>query len=314
MAAIARPGRFGYNRPPMDAVLSGPLQERMRRAREIVRGLGSAAVAFSGGVDSALVLKLCRDELGDRAVAVTARSASFAPEEMADAMRIAREIGARQLFVDTEEITLKGYAENPVTRCFHCKSELYDKLGAVAAREGLEAVVDGVNADDVEGGDRRPGIAAGLRHGVVSPLRDAGLSKEDVRAAARALGISAWDKPAMACLSSRIPFGEPITEEKLAQVAAAEGALRKLGLAGARVRHHGAIARLELPPDRLAAALEPATRAAIVAGVRAAGFAYVALDLEGYRAGSMHEVLSIKPAARPTSGGGASTGTKGAGK
>lgn len=285
--------------------LPQPLRGRAERLREIARGLGSVAVAFSGGVDSALVLKVCLDALGtERAVAVTARSASFAPEEMAEAVKIAAEIGARQVFVDTEEITLKGYAENPVERCFHCKSELYGKVGALAARDGLARVADGVNADDAAGHDR-PGIEAGERRGVSSPLREAGLTKADVRALARHLGLSAWEKPAMACLSSRIPFGEMITAEKLEQVARAEGALRRLGFAGARVRHHGTVARIELPPERVAEALDPARRGAVIAGVKAAGFAYVTIDLEGYRSGSMHEVLSIRPfAARPQQHGG----------
>jgi uncharacterized protein len=273
----------------------GPaLETRYARLREIVRGLGSAAVAFSGGVDSALALKVCRDALGDCVVAVTARSASFPAEELAEAIRIAGEIGARQLFVDTEEITLRGYRDNPVERCYYCKSELYGKLREVAGREGLAAIVDGVNADDALGGDR-PGIEAGERRGVVSPLREAGFTKADVRVLARALGLSVWEKPAMACLSSRIPFGEPITAEKLAQVAAAEGALRRLGHEGARVRHHGSVARIELPAESLEAALAAPARGAIIAGVKAAGFAYVTIDLEGYRSGSMHEVLSIRP-------------------
>lgn len=281
--------------PPAETDLPPALRAKLERLRARCAALGSAAVAFSGGVDSALVLKVCADALGARAVAVTARSASFAPEELADAARVAREIGARQVFVDTDEITLRGYATNPVDRCFTCKSELYRKMDALAEREGLAALVDGVNADDARGGDR-PGLEAGRLRGVVSPLLEACFSKADVRALARALGLSVADKPAMACLSSRIPFGQEITPEKLAEVAAAEGALRRLGFAGARVRHHGTVARIELPSERLAEALEPLARAAIVAGVKAAGFPYVTLDLEGYRSGSMHEALGAAPA------------------
>ncbi len=267
------------------------------RLRAICRSLGSAAVAYSGGVDSALVLRICHDELGAGAVAVTARSASFAPEELAESARIAAEIGCRQVFVDTEEMSIAGYAENPASRCAACKTELFGKVREVAAREGLAAVVDGVNLDDAEGPDR-PGVRVSERQGVRSPLREAGLRKADVRAVARAVGLSAWDKPAMACLSSRIPYGERITEEKLVQVAAAEAALRRLGLGAVRVRHHGAVARVELDPARIAEAVAPEVRARIVTGVRAAGFSYVTIDLEGYRTGSMNEVLTIGRAPR----------------
>lgn len=276
--------------PALDPALAAPYA----RLREIARSLGSAAVAFSGGVDSALALFVLHRELGPRAVAVTARSESFAPEELEDAARLAREIGARQVVVETEEIALRGYFENSPARCAVCKTELYAKVREVAAREGLAHVADGVNADDVAEGEERPGVAMAARLGVRSPLREAGLGKAEVRALARALGLSAWDKPAMACLSSRIPFGERITPEKLAQVARAEGALRKLGFTGARVRHHGEVARIEIPAERLEDACQKEMRAALLAGVRGAGFAYVTLDLEGYRSGSMNEVLTIR--------------------
>jgi uncharacterized protein len=283
--------------PSVPGATAPALRALEQRLRAVVRGAGSAAIAFSGGVDSALVLKIAHDELGARAVAVTGRSASFAPEEMADAERVCREIGVRQILIETEEITLRGYRDNGPERCFACKSELYTKMADVCASEGLATMIDGVNVDDAESGER-PGIEAAEQRGVLSPLLVAGLRKADVRALAAHLGLSVAEKPAMACLSSRIPFGERITEEKLEQVAAAESALRKLGFAGGRVRHHDSVARIELPTNRLQEALEPTTRAAIVAGVRAAGFAYVTLDLEGYRTGSMHEVLSIRPYVR----------------
>jgi uncharacterized protein len=271
------------------------------RLGEILAPLESVAVAFSGGVDSAVVLRAAVLALGTRALAVTARSASFAPEEMEIAERTAREIGAAHRWIETDEVTLRGYRENPLERCFFCKTELYRKMRALAEAEGIAAIADGVNADDALGHDR-PGLVAAERQRVVSPLLLAGMRKSDVRAVARLYGLSVAEKPAMACLSSRIPFGETITPEKLAQVGAAEGALRRLGFEGARVRHHGAVARIELPPERIDDALAPEDRAAVIAGVKAAGFAYVALDLEGYRAGSMHEVLQIRPLARRATG------------
>jgi uncharacterized protein len=290
----------------MDAVhptidLDPRLVARFERLREIARSLGSAAVAFSGGIDSALVLRVLKDELGERVVAVTGRSPSFPPEEMEDARRIVAEIGARHVIVETEEIERRGYFENSPFRCAACKTELFEKVRPIAAREGLAWVCDGTNLDDAEASDR-PGAEAARALGVRSPLCEAGLSKADVRAIARALGLSAWDKPAMACLSSRIPFGETITREKLEAVARAESALRALGFFGARVRHHGAIARIEVPAERIEEASRPEVRRSIVAGVRAAGFEFVALDLEGYRSGSLHrlvEKIRAAPRSRP---------------
>jgi uncharacterized protein len=265
------------------------------RAVELARSLGGAAVAFSAGVDSTLALRLCADALGDRCVAVTARSASLAPEELDDARRFARDLGVRLVEVPTREIALEGYRSNTRARCYVCKTELYSKAREVADLEGLQAVVDGTNADDLRAVDR-PGNAAAERLGVRSLLAEAGLGKRDVRELARALGLEAWDKPAMACLSSRIPFGTEITETKLAQVARAETALRELGFRGARVRHHGELARLELREAELPRALEPEVRAELARALRSTGFSYVTLDLEGYRPGGS------RPSAPPTRG------------
>jgi len=262
------------------------LAAKLERARDLARGLGSAAVAVSGGVDSALALRLVHEALGERCVAVTARSPSFAADEVAEVERLVAHLGVRHLFVDSEEVTLKGYRQNPENRCFICKTEVYAKIRAVADREGLRAIVDGVIADDLDGGDR-PGLEAGRRAGVRSLLAEVGLGESDVREAARALGLSVWDKPAMACLSSRIPFGEEITEAKLGQVAALESALRALGFRGARVRYHGAIARIELAAEDLARAVSPGVRDRVVAAAKGAGFLFATLDLEGYRSGGL---------------------------
>ncbi|MBX3070040.1 MAG: ATP-dependent sacrificial sulfur transferase LarE [Thermomicrobiales bacterium] len=253
----------------------------------------SVVVAFSGGVDSTLLLKAAHDALGDRAIAATGLSETYAPEEMEEAKRVASHIGARHEMVRTMELTDPRYANNTHQRCFFCKTELYTQLQAYAAQHGFEAVADGTNADDL--GDFRPGIRAANRLGVRSPLEEAGINKEEIRILAEWMALPTWNKPAAACLSSRFAYGDPITVEKLKQVSAAESAIRTLGFRGFRVRHFGDEARVEFQATDLADALE--READIVSGVKAAGYHSVLIDPEGYRMGRMNEGLNahLKP-------------------
>lgn len=262
-------------------------EEKYRRLQSILGDMASVLVSFSGGVDSTLVLRVAHDVLGERAVAATGLSQTYAADEMAEATAIAEEMGVEHLIVSTMELTDPRYANNSHQRCFFCKTELYGKLSDVARDRGLQVVVDGANADDAE--DFRPGMRAARDLGVRSPLQEAGLTKHEVRQISAFLGLRTWDKPAVACLSSRFAYGDPITVEKLAKVAAAEGCLKRLGFRGFRVRHHDTVARIEVPPEAMAAVVE--RHEEIVAGIKAAGYQYVALDLEGYRLGSMNEVL-----------------------
>lgn len=258
--------------------------------RSLLIELDSVLISFSGGVDSTLLLKVARDTLGDRAVAATGLSASYASEEMDEAKAIAAEIGAEHLMVSTMELDDPRYADNSHQRCFFCKTELYSKLNEVARARGIAWVVDGANVDDV--GDFRPGMRAAKQLSVRSPLLEAGLNKREIRELSAEYGLRTWDKPAGACLSSRFAYGDPITVDKLRRVGTAERGVRALGFKGFRIRHHDDLARLELPADQLARAIELSSE--IVEAVKAAGYQYVTLDLEGYRTGRMNEVLNAR--------------------
>jgi pyridinium-3,5-biscarboxylic acid mononucleotide sulfurtransferase len=262
------------------------LEIKEAHLRAIFRELGSCIVAFSGGVDSALVLHVAAQELGDRAVGITARSESLAEREYAGALRFASGIDARHEVIETRELHDPAYAANPLNRCYFCKSELYGRLAEIARERGIPHIVDGYNVDDE--GDWRPGRKAAREHGVRSPLHEAGFRKADVRELARELGLEIWDKPALACLSSRFPYGTPITLELLRRVDRAEQAVHDAGFRACRVRHHGEIARIEVPPEDVAAVTDPQRRARIVEGVRAAGYRYVTLDLAGYVSGGFN--------------------------
>lgn len=263
------------------------LDEKLSRLRAHLRALGGVVVGFSGGVDSAFLLRVAVDELGDRALALTATSPSLPAAELEAAKRVAREMGARHEIVESDEIHNPKYAANPVNRCYFCKQALFEIAQELKPRAGIPHVAIGTNLDDL--GDHRPGLVAARQYGALSPLVDAGFTKADVREGARRLGMAVWDKPAFACLSSRFPYGTPITEARLNQVAACEDILRELGFRVFRVRFHDALARVELGEAELARALDPSVRRAISAGFKAAGFQFVTVDLEPYRSGRLNE-------------------------
>ncbi|QYJ14320.1 Pyridinium-3,5-bisthiocarboxylic acid mononucleotide synthase [Rubrobacter xylanophilus DSM 9941] len=275
-------------------------ERRIRELEALVAPHGSALVAFSGGVDSSLALAVAVRALSrERVLAVTSCNETYLPSELEKAREFAASLGVKHEVVETRELDDPNYASNPTNRCYFCKSTLYTELGRMARERGYGCVVDGANADDE--GDWRPGRKAARELGVLSPLAEAGVGKDEVRRLARHLGLPTWDKPALACLSSRFPYGQRITPEKLSQVARSEEFLRSRGFRQVRVRHHGEVARLEVAEEEMERAFR--MREEISSALREAGFAYVALDLSGYRSGSLNATLKRKKKSLPVLSG-----------
>ena len=266
------------------------LDQKTKKIKSLIREMDSVLVAFSGGVDSTLVLALAHEVLGEKALAVTAQSASVPDREMKASHQLAKEIGARHLVIKTEEMSNPDYRTNPVNRCYHCKKELYSRLKKVAQQENIFHILNGTNTDDL--GDYRPGLESAREQGVRSPLVEAQFSKQEVRELSRMMKLSIWNKPAMACLSSRIPYGQPVTPEKLAMIEQSEDLLLALGFTQVRVRHLGTLARIELDKNEMPRYQnDKSIQKAVQEKFRSLGFNSVMLDPEGYRMGSLNSAL-----------------------
>lgn len=267
-----------------------PLNQKLNDLEKIIRSMDRIAIAFSGGVDSTFLLKVTHDLLGDRVVAVTANSSTYPEREFQAAVDFVNGAGIRHLVIAAEELDIEGFTDNPLNRCYLCKRELFTQIVEIARENNINLVADGSNADDIK--DYRPGMKALSELGIVSPLREAHMTKEDIRLLSKQMGLPTWNKPAFACLASRIPYGQKINREKLAMIDKAEQYLLDLGFQQIRVRHHGDIARIEVEPQERSRFVDNELMDQVNEQFRQIGFAYTALDLKGYRTGSLNEKIS----------------------
>ncbi|MCX7710106.1 MAG: ATP-dependent sacrificial sulfur transferase LarE [Clostridia bacterium] len=267
------------------------LNEKLEKLKSNIKKTNGLAIAFSGGVDSTFLLKVAHEVLGDRVIAVTARSSTYPEREFREAVNFAGSLGTKHVVITSEELDIEGFADNPVNRCYFCKNELFTKILDVAKEYDIEYVADGSNVDDL--GDYRPGMKAVKELGVISPLKEVGMTKEDIRILSREMDLPTWDKPAFACLSSRFPYGHKITREKLEMVDKAEQFLLDLGFKQVRVRHHGDIARIEVSTKERSKFFDEELMDNVNKRFKEIGFTYVSLDLKGYRTGSMNETIDV---------------------